>query len=111
LVTLEVGDTTVAGTIEYGEARIVQMNRYRMDVQANGIWLVARHRDQPGMIGKVGTLLGNLDVNISGMQVGRLTARGDDSIMILIVDDTVSDEVLDRVRAIPGVGETRLVSL
>ena len=111
LLTLEVGDTTVAGTVEYGEPRIVQLNRYRVDLPATGIWLLARHRDQPGMVGKVGTLLGNSDVNISGMQVGRLTARGDDSIMILIVDDPVSEEVLDRVRAIPGVGLTQVVAV
>ncbi len=111
LLTLEVGDTTVAGTIEYGEPRIVLMNRYRIDIPAGGIWLVARHRDQPGMIGKVGTLLGDSDVNICGMQVGRLTARGDDSIMLLNVDDPISENVLDRVRAIPGVGRTQLVVL
>ena len=111
LVTLQVADTLVAGTVEYGEPRIVQINSYRVDLPASGIWLLARHRDQPGMIGRVGTLLGDSDVNISGMQVGRLTARGDDSLMILIVDDPISDEVLARVRAIPGVGETRLVSL
>jgi D-3-phosphoglycerate dehydrogenase len=111
LLTLEVGDTTVAGTVEYGEARIVLMNRYRIDIPASGIWLVARHRDQPGMIGKVGTRLGDSDVNISGMQVGRLTARGDDSIMLLNVDDPISDGVMERVRAIPGVGRTQLVVL
>jgi len=111
LVTLQVADTLVAGTVEYGEPRIVQMNRYRVDLPASGIWLLARHRDQPGMVGRVGTLLGDSDVNISGMQVGRLTARGDDSMMILIVDDQISDEVLAKVQAIPGVGETRLVSL
>jgi D-3-phosphoglycerate dehydrogenase / 2-oxoglutarate reductase len=111
LVTLEVADTMVAGTVEYGEPRIVQMNRYRVDLPAGGNWLLARHQDQPGMVGKVGTLLGDSDVNISGMQVGRLTARGDDSMMILIVDEVISDEVLARVRGIPGVGETRLVAL
>lgn len=111
LLTLQVADTMVAGTVEYGEPRVVQMNRYRVDLPASGFWLVARHQDQPGMVGKVGTLLGESDVNISGMQVGRLTARGDDSIMILIVDDPIAEEVLARVRAVPGVGETRLVSL
>jgi D-3-phosphoglycerate dehydrogenase len=111
LVTVQVGETVVAGTVEYGEPRIVQLNRYRVDLPASGIWLLARHRDQPGMVGKVGTLLGDSDVNICGMQVGRLTARGDDSIMILILDDPLSDEVLGRVRAIPGVGKTQLVSL
>src|SRR5437762_12949038 len=47
MITVTVGDTTVAGTVEYGEPRIVQMNRYRLDVPASGIWIVARHRDQP----------------------------------------------------------------
>lgn len=111
LVTVQVGETVVAGTVEYGEPRIVQLNRYRVDLPASGIWLLARHSDRPGMVGKVGSLLGDSDVNISGMQVGRLTARGDDSIMILILDDPLSDDVLTRVRAIPGVGKTQLVSL
>jgi D-3-phosphoglycerate dehydrogenase len=111
LLSLQVADTHVAGTVEYGEPRIVQINRYRVDLPASGIWLVARHQDRPGMVGKVGTLLGESDVNISGMQVGRLTARGDDAIMILIVDDPIPGDVLAKVRAIPGVGETRLVSL
>ncbi|MHB8619420.1 MAG: phosphoglycerate dehydrogenase [Chloroflexota bacterium] len=111
LLTLRVGDTTVAGTVEYGEPRIVQMNAYRVDVPADGIWLVAHHRDQPGMIGKVGSLLGQADVNVSGMQVGRLTARGDDSVMICIVDDEISDAVLASIRAIPGIGRTHVVHL
>lgn len=111
LVTVQVGETLVAGTVEYGDPRIVQINRYRVDLPASGIWLLARHSDRPGMVGKVGTLLGDSDVNISGMQVGRLTARGDDSLMILILDDPLSDDVLARVRAIPGVGKTQLVSL
>lgn len=63
------------------------------------------------MIGKVGSELGNANVNISGMQVGRLTARGQDSVMILILDDPIPDDVLARVRAIPGVGLTHVVSL
>jgi len=111
LVTLQVADTTIAGTVEYGQPRIVQINRYRVDMPAEGTWLVARHRDQPGMVGRVGSLLGDLDVNISGMQVGRLTARGDDSVMILVVDDPITEEVLERVRAIAGIGQTQVVTL
>ncbi|HEX6512718.1 MAG TPA: phosphoglycerate dehydrogenase, partial [Chloroflexota bacterium] len=41
LLTLQVADTVVAGTVEYGEPRIVQMNRYRVDLPASGLWLVA----------------------------------------------------------------------
>jgi D-3-phosphoglycerate dehydrogenase len=82
-----------------------------VDLPAAGHWLLARHRDQPGMVGRVGSYLGDKDINISGMQVGRLTARGDDSMMILILDDPVPDKVLVELRKIPGIGETRTVTL
>ncbi|MGH2363964.1 MAG: phosphoglycerate dehydrogenase [Chloroflexota bacterium] len=111
LVTLRVGDTVLAGTVEYGEARIVRLNGYRVSVPAAGIWLVAQHRDQPGMVGRVGTELGNADVNICGMEVGRLTARGEDSVMILILDDPIPATVLAHIRAIPGIVRALVVQL
>ncbi|MGH2366358.1 MAG: ACT domain-containing protein, partial [Chloroflexota bacterium] len=84
---------------------------YRVSVPAAGIWLVAQHRDQPGMVGRVGTELGNADVNICGMEVGRLTARGEDSVMILLLDDPIPATVLAHIRAIPGIVRALVVQL
>jgi|AGTN01.2.fsa_nt_gi D-3-phosphoglycerate dehydrogenase len=79
----------VSGTI-FGkdDARIVEIDGYRVDAVPAGIMIVTRHKDRPGVIGKTGTILGKLNINISGMVVGRDSVRGD-AVMILTVDDEV----------------------
>src|SRR5215208_424788 len=64
------GQTRVAGTVVHGEPHIVGIDDYRIDLASpEGYLLMTHHRDQPGMIGQVGMLLGEADVNISAMQV------------------------------------------
>lgn len=84
----------VSGTI-FGkdDARIVDIQGYRVDAVPTGILIVTRHKDRPGVIGKVGTILGKLNINISGMVVGRDVVRGD-ALMILTVDDEVPPATL-----------------
>lgn len=85
----------VAGTLLNGYgARIVKIDQYSIDVQPEGHLLLVHHNDRPGAIGRVGTILGNNDVNIATMQVGR-TDVGGNAIMLLTVDRQVSPEVLD----------------
>jgi len=88
------GEIMVSGTI-FGkeDARIVDVQGYRLDAIPSGTMIVTRHKDRPGVIGKVGTILGKLNINISGMVVGRDTVRGD-AVMILTVDDEVPDATL-----------------
>ena len=86
----------VSGTI-FGkdDARIVDIEGYRVDAVPAGIMIVTRHKDRPGVIGKVGTILGKLNINISGMVVGRDAVRGD-AVMILTVDDEVPPATLKK---------------
>jgi len=63
-----------------------------------GPLLFTYHRDRPGMIGRVGTLLGGADVNISGMYVGRLAPR-EHAMMVLTLDEPASDAVLAMIQA------------
>jgi D-3-phosphoglycerate dehydrogenase / 2-oxoglutarate reductase len=77
----------------YG-ARLVKVDDYTIDVDPEGHILYVRHHDRPGVIGRVGTLLGKEDVNIATMQVGR-SNRGGDAIMMLTVDREVPQEVLN----------------
>jgi L-serine deaminase len=79
-------------------------------VHADGLLLMTRHRDRPGMIGKVGTLLGSADINIASMQVARETARGE-SIMILSLDDAVPEAVFDKLRQEPGIEWVKVVQI
>jgi len=76
----------------------------------SGEMLVTQHRDVPGMIGRVGTLLGNAGVNISNMQVSR-NAIGEDAIMVLGVDRPADDATLAALRGIAGVSSVRSLSL
>lgn len=91
----------LAGTLlsGYGE-RIVQIDQYPVDITPEGNLLLISHNDKPGIIGKVGTLLGNNDVNIATMQVGRKIVGGS-AIMVLTTDKPTSKEVLDQLVELP----------
>jgi len=54
-----------------GELRIISIDQYPVNVSPSRYMLVTRHRDMPGIIGKLGSLLGSNNVNIASMQVGR----------------------------------------
>jgi D-3-phosphoglycerate dehydrogenase len=66
--------------------------------------------DRPGIIGRVGTLLGEADINISSMQVGRRTPRGQ-ALMILSVDEPVPGTVVERIRQAANVEAIKVIKL
>ena len=68
--------------------------------------LYVTNKDKPGFIGRLGTLLGNEKVNIANFNLGR-AARGDDAIALIEVDEAISDDVLDKVRALDGVVQAK----
>jgi D-3-phosphoglycerate dehydrogenase len=97
LITVEVVTDrrrrTVAGTLLNGlGARIVNIDGYSIDVLPRGHLLLIQHRDQPGAIGRVGTLLGEHGINIATMQVGRRDVGGQ-AIMMLSVDKPVPPDI------------------
>ena len=110
LVTVRMQDHDIAGTVLMGEPRAVRVDAFRVDLVPAGRFLVSRHHDRPGIVGKVGSILGEHDVNIASMQVGRDAPRGS-AMMILAVDDRVPPDVLDRLRDVPGMADLRYVEL
>ena len=110
LLSVSVGSTQVAGTLVQGEPRIVFIDDFWVDVPVEGHLLLTKHQDKPGLVGRVGTLLGEHDVNISSMQVGRLHPRGE-ALMILTLDDAVPDEVRARIGAFADVDRVRTAKL
>jgi len=104
------GSMTVTGTSVNGSPRIVEAGGFEIDAPPLGEMLVTQHHDVPGMIGNVGTLLGDANVNISTMQVSR-NAIGGDAIMVLGIDRPADDSTLAALRAIPGVRSVRSLSL
>lgn len=105
------GAFLIAGTIiGRGEPRITHLEGYRVDLAPSAIMLFVWNEDRPGMIGRVGTLLGDADVNIAHMQVGRDRPRGR-AIMVLGLDDPVPPPVREALTVLPGILKVRLVQL
>lgn len=102
---------TIAGTLLNGYgARIVQIDEYAVDVPTEGIFMIVSHQDKPGIIGRLGTVLGNNDVNIATMQVGRKVIGGA-AIMVLAVDKQVPADVIDTLEQLPDLISVKLVTI
>ncbi|HET9847048.1 MAG TPA: phosphoglycerate dehydrogenase [Candidatus Dormibacteraeota bacterium] len=114
LITLQAsgehGATRIGGTLLLNEPHIVQFNDFRIDLVPQGTFLMSWHADRPGIIGAIGTLLGQKNINIASMQVGRDRPRGD-AVMILSVDDPVPEAILAEIRRIPGMADVLSVTL
>ena len=108
---LAAGTTTIAGTIVNDTPRIVELDGFEIDAIPVGGLVLTKHRDVPGMIGKVGTILGNAKVNISSMQVSRTHDVGGDAIMVLGVDGIVPDAAIEQLRAVPGINAVHAIEV
>ena len=114
LVSLELGEgegrVTLAGSSAHGRPRLASLGDFAIDAELGGTILVTRHHDRPGIVGAVGTALAGAGVNISSLELSRLSAAGE-ALMFVSVDEPISDAVLDRLRAVPGMIEARVVAL
>ncbi|WDL97847.1 phosphoglycerate dehydrogenase [Alicyclobacillus sp. ALC3] len=115
LLTLTVrsdkGEHRVAGTLYNGFGpRIVEIDGYTVDAAPEGKMLLTRHTDKPGMIGRIGSILGDAEINIGAMQVGRRETGGE-AVMVLCVDKVISDDVLTRITDVDGIHLARAVDL
>jgi len=115
LITIEAttstGATAVAGTVMRKEVHIVRVNNYWFDiVPTGGYFLFCDHRDRPGLIGTVGKVTGDADINISAMHVSRLKPRGQ-ALMILAVDEPLPEEQCQQLLSIPDIYTAKVVKL
>jgi D-3-phosphoglycerate dehydrogenase len=104
------GETSITGASVGGSPRIVDLDGYEIDATPIGAMLITQHRDVPGVIGRVGTILGDAQINISTMQVSRNTLGGD-AIMVLSTDRPAEEPILAALRAVPGMGSVRSLSV
>jgi D-3-phosphoglycerate dehydrogenase / 2-oxoglutarate reductase len=104
------GATTVAGTVSGGEPRIVRLADYWVDMPTSPWMLITRHRDRPGTMGTIGLMLGQADVNISAMHLGRSAPRAD-ALMVLALDDPAPEAVAAQIRGHEAVLDLWLVNL
>jgi len=105
------GERTVVGTLFADrEPRIVRIDGFDIDLGPAEEMLLMTYPDRPGMVGKFGTILGEADINIAGMSVGRREKRGK-AVVVITVDDPVQDEVLEEVRAAIDAEEVHRIRL
>lgn len=100
----------ISGTVIGKEPRIVQLDEYLIDVIPSGFMIVTRIEDRPNIIGPCCMILGKNDINIAGMQVGRIKAGGE-AIMVLNIDNEVDKRILDEIKSVDGIIDARLVIL
>ncbi|MFL6234947.1 MAG: phosphoglycerate dehydrogenase [Thermoanaerobaculia bacterium] len=110
-VALSGGDRSVklGGTV-FGESelRVVRFEDYRLELRPEGNLLVLENHDRPGVVGKIGTLLAEADVNIADIHLAR---HGQEAVAVLRLDQEPSEELVERLAALPEVKSARRVLL
>ena len=108
----EGGESVVSGTLvgPRHQPRLVEAMGFDMDIVPEKYMLFIRNEDVPGMIGKLGTILGEHGINIGNMAVGR-GKPGSRAAMVVTVDEPVPEEVLQALLNTPGFNQARAVTL
>ena len=96
--------------VSYKEPRIVMINGYKVDVETEGNLLICTYQDIPGVIGAIGTKLGEHGINIAKMQVGR-QAPGGEAVMVVKIDQTVPEDVLHELKKLDRIYDAVVVTL
>ncbi|MEE4254175.1 MAG: phosphoglycerate dehydrogenase [Desulfuromusa sp.] len=90
------GSRTIAGTLFEGTPKIVKMRNFAIDFRPESHMLVINYQDRAGLIGKIGTILGEANVNIGNMSLGRQEKAGE-AMVVFSVDSPVDEETLQKV--------------
>jgi D-3-phosphoglycerate dehydrogenase / 2-oxoglutarate reductase len=112
-VVTDQGELHAAGTtFGHGFLRLVRLGNFHLDAYLDGLLLIYRHRDVPGLIGFIGTILGKHRVNIAHMALGREhNEPGGNSVAVLNLDNAPSREVLEELGKHPEVQSVELAQL
>ena len=115
LVTIDVSTTTgpisVAVTVMRGETHVVRVGEFWIDVvPTGGYFLFSDHIDRPGLIGAVGKITGNANINISYMHLGRLKPRGE-ALMVLALDEALPEKQQREILSLSDVHTVKLVRM
>lgn len=107
------GVTADAALLRDAEPWILSVDGIGLEAEMAGTMLFFRNKDVPGVVGQIGTALGNRGINISTFALGRkaTAARGADAVALVKLDGDVPENILDAIRALPSVNEARLVRL
>jgi len=109
--TTNIGVTMVSTTVMRRESHIIQVNNYWLDIVPSGAYfLFIGHRERPGLMGTIGKITGDAEINISAMYVSRLKPKGQ-ALAVLALDEPLPEEQQQQILSIPDVYSTKLVKL
>ena len=109
--TTNIGVTMVSTTVMRRESHIIQVNNYWLDIVPSGAYfLFIGHRERPGLMGTIGKITGDAEINISAMYVSRLKPRGQ-ALAVLALDEPLPEEQQQQILSIPDVYSAKLVKL
>lgn len=111
LIGITGGDHQIAGTLVglKAEPRVVQIDGHTLDVPPSAHLTVVRNDDRPGVIGRVGSILGAANVNIDDMDVGR-SAEGASALMVISTGEPVSEELAAELAAADGIVSVTVIN-
>ncbi|MBR1728756.1 MAG: phosphoglycerate dehydrogenase [Selenomonadaceae bacterium] len=111
IVRAEAGgkECSVKGTLFGNEGRIVEINKFRVDVDPHSRILICPHINRPGVIGAVGTFMGKNGINISDMSVGTTVIKGT-SLMVLTIDNDIPAEIFNEFKKLDVIFDAKLVN-
>jgi D-3-phosphoglycerate dehydrogenase len=104
-------ETYLAGTLfSRKDPRIVLIDGFKVEIVPEGELLLIYNNDKPGVIGSLGTLLGNNRINIARMHFGRESAGGM-AISVISIDSTATPEIIGQIRKLPNILSVKQISL
>ncbi len=111
-LTTTTGSTTVSGTSFRGRTYLTEINGYTLQIEPQDVsMLFTEHKDKPGMIGAIGTVMGSNGINISQMQVSLSSRTRGMAMMALCLSQELPDDVFQQVLAIPDLYKATTVAL
>ncbi|HTY57076.1 MAG TPA: phosphoglycerate dehydrogenase [Candidatus Binataceae bacterium] len=101
----------VAGSVVGNRAmRLIRIDGFRVEAVPEGYFLMLHNRDVPGVVGAVGTMLGQAKINIAGLELGRDRVGGM-ALSLVEVDGPVPNEILEKLKTIPAITSASLIKL
>ncbi|MFQ5846155.1 MAG: phosphoglycerate dehydrogenase [Candidatus Methylomirabilales bacterium] len=111
IIQTDRGQSHVAGTLfSRREPRVVRIDEFSLEAVPEGYLLIFSNLDVPGVIGKIGTILGQNQVNIAGMVLGR-EKQGGQAVSVVNVDSPIPTPVLDQIRQMPNIVYAKVVKV
>ena len=110
-IKTEKEELTVWGTVfAKSDPRIVRINKYYVEAHPTGFMLIIKNRDLPGIVGQIGTILGQNKINIAEMTFGR-EKPGGAAITVLNVDSAIPQKVLEKIKNTKNIFDAKLIKL